>query len=269
LITTDASVILTVYNGEQFLEHAIASIRRQTLTNFEFVIVDDGSTDRTSNILAQSAKEDSRIRVITSPRQGRAKALNLAWKNTKGQFIANLDADDLSEPARLEKQVDFLLENPEIGLLGTAWKRFSDNDPRPFGVVQPILDSKGLKRALIRHYPFIHSSTMFTRRALDQVNGYNENYRVCIDYEISTRVACQCEVANLPDILTWKRSRMESFFSQISAWERYQTVVKIRWRAWSAFSRKIFELPYVVNGWSIFKQSLGRRIYRYDPNPIR
>jgi glycosyltransferase involved in cell wall biosynthesis len=264
LIAADAGVILTVYNGEQFLEQAVTSIRRQTLTSFEFVIVDDGSTDHTPEILARLAKEDSRIKVIISEHQGRAKALNLAWRNTKSQFIANLDVDDLSEPDRLEKQVNFLQENPDIGLLGTAWNRFIDNDAQPFSVVHPPLNSKELKNALPRHYPFIHSSTMFTRRALEEVNGYNENYRVCIDYEISTRIACQCEVANLPDVLTWKRSRLDSFFSRISAWERYQAVVKIRWLAWSTFSRKIYELPYIVNGWNILKQSVGRHIYYFD-----
>jgi glycosyltransferase EpsE len=266
--TVAASVIMTVYNSGSFLSAAIESIKKQTMTDLEFVIVNDGSTDNTANILAH-AQNDPRIKVIASKKLGRARALNLAWNNTKGAFIANLDADDLAEPNRIEKQVNFLQSNPDVGLLGTAWNLFLGNDDQNVRVYNPPLLSRELKNALIRHYPFSHSSTMFTRRALKQVNGYNESYRVCIDYEISTRIACRWEVANLPDILTWKRSNLTSFFSGISAWERYKAVIHIRWMAWSAFSRKINELPYIINGWGILKESMARRLYNFDSRFIR
>jgi glycosyltransferase involved in cell wall biosynthesis len=257
-----ASVIMTVYNGGSFLSAAIESIRKQTVTDWEFVIVDDGSTDNTASILA-SARVDPRITVISSKRLGRARALNLAWKNTTGKFIANLDADDLAEPDRLEKQLSFLQANPDVGLLGTAWNFFVGDDNQHVTVFRFPLANSELRNALIRYYPFCHSATMFTRHALQQVNGYNENYRVCLDYEISARIACRHEVANLADVLTWKRSLATSFFGKISGWERYRAVVKIRWMAWLAFSRKVEELPCVVNGWGIFKQSMGMHFYQF------
>lgn len=268
--TVATSVIMTVYNGESFLSAAIESIKQQTLRDFEFVIVDDGSTDHTRNIL-RHAECDPRIKVITCKRLGRARALNLAWQNTQGEFIANLDADDLAEPERLEKQFHFLRDNPDVGLLGTAWKLFIDKDDQHVKIIHPPLSSGELKRTLIRRYPFSHSSTMFTRHALQDVSGYNENYHVCIDYEISTRVACRFGVANLPDALIWKRSHLTSCFSSISAWERYKAVVRIRWMAWLVFSQNIHELPHVVNGWGIWKQALGRRIYDLEARlkPIR
>jgi len=258
--TVIASVIMTVYNGEAFLSAAIESIKKQTLTELEFVIVNDGSTDTTANILA-NAKSDPRIKVISSKRLGRARALNLAWHNTTGKFIGNLDADDLAESDRIEKQVHYLQANPSVGLLGSAWNFFVDNDPQRVKVFHPPLSSSELKSALIRRYPFCHSSTMVTRHALEQVSGYNEHYQVCIDYEMATRIACRYEVANLPEVLAWKRSHLSSCFSQISAWERYKAVVKIRWMAWATFSRKIHELPHVMNGWGILRQSIGRGIY--------
>jgi glycosyltransferase involved in cell wall biosynthesis len=259
---------MTVYNGGSFLSSAIESIKKQTVTDLEFVIVDDGSTDNTATILAY-AQKDPRIKVITSKRLGRARALNIAWNNTKGDFIANLDSDDLAEPDRIEKQIKFLQSNSDVGLLGTAGNLFLANSNQSVRVFRPPLLSRDLKSALIRYYPFLHSSTMFTRRALQQVNGYNENYRVCIDYEISARIACRWEVANLPDILMWKRSNLTSFFSGISAWDRYRAVIRIRWMAWSAFSRKINELPHVVNGWGILKDAVGRHLYNFDSRFIR
>ena len=262
--TVVASVIMTVYNGESFLSAAIESIKRQTMPDFEFVIVDDGSTDNTPSILTNT-QNDPRVKVITSKRLGRARALNIAWRNTKGEFIANLDADDLAEPDRIQKQVNFLQANPGVGLVGTAWKLFVGNNYQHVRVFHPPLTSEELRSALIRRYPFSHSSTMFTRRVLEQVN---ENYQVCIDYEITTRIACQCEVANLSEVLVWKRSVPTSFFSHIGVWERYKAVVSIRWMAWLAFSRRINELPNVVNGWGILKQALGGRIHRFKSSII-
>jgi glycosyltransferase involved in cell wall biosynthesis len=266
--TVAASVIMTVYNGGTFLSTAIESIRKQTVTDLEFVIVDDGSTDNTANILAH-AQKDSRLKVITSKRLGRARALNLAWNTARGDFIANLDSDDLAEPDRIEKQVHFLQRHPEVGLLGTAWNFFLNDDYQNVRVYRPPLSSEELKSALIRYYPFSHSSTMFTRRALAQAHGYNESYHVCLDYEISTRIARCWEIANLSDVLTWKRSNLTSFFSAISAWERYKAVIGIRWMAWSAFSRRLNELPHVINGWGILKEAVGKSLYDLDARSIR
>ena len=106
---------MTVYNGERYLSEAIRSIQSQSLSDFEFVIVDDGSEDRTPEILRE-AQADSRIRVISKPRLGRARALNVAWTNACGTYIANLDADDIAYPSRLEKQLGFLRQHREIGL---------------------------------------------------------------------------------------------------------------------------------------------------------
>lgn len=260
--TVAASVIMTVYNGETFLSEAIESIKNQTLSELELIIIDDGSTDGTSKLLAEAA-QDPRIQVITSPRLGRARALNLAWQRTKGEFIANLDADDLAEPDRLERQVSFLQANPSVGLVGSAWKFFVGIDQQHAKIFRMPLTNEKLRHALIRYYPFCHSATMYSRRALQEVKGYNETYRVCLDYELSARIACRYEIANLPDVLAWKRSVATSFFGQISGWERYWAVLKIRWLAWSFFSRRVDELPHVINGWTILKQSMGKHIYRF------
>jgi glycosyltransferase involved in cell wall biosynthesis len=256
-----ASVVMTVYNGERHLRAAIESIRAQTVADLELVIVDDGSTDGTAGILVQ-ARSDPRIRVVTARRIGRPAALNLAWRNARSEFIANLDADDLAEPDRIEKQLGFLSSHSEVGLLGTAWKRFLGDDRGWFITVRPPLTSRELRQALIRRYPFYHSSTMFTRAALEAVGGYNERFRVCLDYEITTRIACRFEVANLPDVLTWQRIHSSQFFSGIKAWDRYRAVLSIRWLAWSTFSRRPGDLLHVANGWPILREYLGAWLKR-------
>ena len=98
------TVIMTVYNGEIYLAEAIESVLTQTLSDFEFTIVDDGSDDGTPAILAE-AEQDPRVRVIRVGRIGRARALNVAWKNGSAAYVANLDADDRAEPQRLELQL--------------------------------------------------------------------------------------------------------------------------------------------------------------------
>ena len=113
------AVIMTVYNGETYLAEAIESVLAQTRVDFEFTIVDDGSDDGTPAILAE-AEKDPRVRVIRAGRMGRARALNVAWKNGSAPYVANLDADDLAEPQRLERQLEFMKSHPDIGLLGTA-----------------------------------------------------------------------------------------------------------------------------------------------------
>lgn len=171
------SVIMTVYNGERYLAQAIESIRQQSLSDFEFVIVDDGSEDRTRQVLAE-AQADPRIKVITKTRIGRARALNVAWTQAKGVYIANLDADDLAEPNRLEKQVAFLQKHPEVGLLGTACKILDEDTGHDWVLRFPLTDHE-LRGALVRCNPFEHNSIIIPQAILEEVGGYNEYFSRC------------------------------------------------------------------------------------------
>ncbi|MCH8873332.1 glycosyltransferase, partial [candidate division KSB1 bacterium] len=240
------SVMMTVYNAEKYVAEAIESIQNQTLQNFEFVIVDDGSDDSTPEILRQ-AEADARIKVITKPRMGRAHALNVAWKNTKSDYIANIDADDLAEPFRLAKQVAFLKEHPEVGLLGTASKILtipSGNER----VLHHPLSNRELRSALVRTCPFVHSSVMMPRHALEKVGGYNEHFTVALDYELWIRIADYYEVANLEDVLIVKRVTQQNFFrTKVPNWQRCQAKMVTRWSAWSKFSRKVPDLRFVFD----------------------
>lgn len=240
------SVIMTVYNGEKYVSQAIHSIRTQSLPDFEFVIVDDGSNDRTPELLAEAQTKDSRLKVILAARLGRAKALNLAWSQAKGLYIANLDADDLAEPERLAKQVDFLRRHPDIGLLGTACRVLDAKKENERVVVQALADAD-LRRRLVRQNPFVHSSVMIPRPVLESLGGYNERFPICIDYELWVRLAHKYRLANLPEVLTAKRVHPQAYFQRrILTWEKCKARIMIRWRAWRTLSHSASDLRFVV-----------------------
>src|ERR1700719_557050 len=120
------TVIMSVFNGEKFLSETIDSVLNQSFRDFEFVIVDDGSTDATADILSKYALCDGRIRVFRNEKKGRAASLNLAISVANGRYVANTDADDLSMPGRLEEQLAFMEKNPEVGVLGGAFELVTD-----------------------------------------------------------------------------------------------------------------------------------------------
>ncbi|MCY3864790.1 MAG: glycosyltransferase family 2 protein, partial [Chloroflexi bacterium] len=114
------SVVMPVYNREIFVAEAIESILEQTFSDFEFVIVDDGSQDRSPEIIRQYERRDDRIRFLAfKQNKGKAAAKNFGIEAAQGQYIAGMDSDDVSLPQRLEKQVEFLRANPDIGVVGT------------------------------------------------------------------------------------------------------------------------------------------------------
>lgn len=115
--TPDVSIIMAVFNGEEFIEDSIKSVLKQTFKNFEFIIVDDGSIDNSLKIIKSYQAIDSRIKIITQKNNGLAKSLNVGIKNSKGKYIARIDADDLCYECRLEKQYLFM-ENNHLRELG-------------------------------------------------------------------------------------------------------------------------------------------------------
>ena len=115
------SVLMSVYNCvEAEMREAIESVLNQTFSDFEFVIVNDGSTDNTPQILAEYANRDSRIKIVEGNHTGFSNALNLGMKNCTGEYIARMDGDDISHPDRLKKQTEFLDNNPDVSILGAS-----------------------------------------------------------------------------------------------------------------------------------------------------
>ncbi|OGM93849.1 hypothetical protein A2524_00620 [Candidatus Wolfebacteria bacterium RIFOXYD12_FULL_48_21] len=193
------SVIMPVYNAERFVKEAIESILHQTFTDFEFIIINDGSSDRSAEIIKSFT--DPRIHMVSQSNTGIIGALNTGLKIAQGTYIARMDADDMSEPVRLEKQVTFLRGHPDIALCGTWAKTISDTGEETGAYDYPSTTHAEIKRAMLRHNPFIHPSVMFTKQAIEKVGRYRQEYKHAEDYELWTRIVATFNTANLPEYL--------------------------------------------------------------------
>jgi len=202
------SVIMSVFNGEKYLREAIDSILSQTFTDFEFIIVNDGSTDNSLSII--KGYSDRRIRLIDNEQNiGLTKSLNKVIKQARGEYIARQDADDISLPNRFEEQVRHFDQHPEVALLGTSAYRI-DEQGRITGRVK-VKEKPG--EDLLKRNQFNHGSTMFKRQVVIRLAGYNELFKYCQDYELWLRIAKYYEVRNLPQILYKLRFHQENIRS--------------------------------------------------------
>ena len=193
------SVIMPVYNGEKYIKYSIESILNQTFSDFELIIIDDGSVDDTEKII--KSYSDSRIKYFKKENSGITDSLNLALEKSQGEFIARMDADDISEPNRLERQLKFFEQNPEIVLCGSFAKIINENN-EDFGEFNKIpLNWSDIKIECILHNPFIHSSVMFRRDLVNVVGGYNKKYWHTEDYELWTRIVNKYPCKNIPEFL--------------------------------------------------------------------
>lgn len=168
------SVVLSVYNCEKYLAEAIDSILAQTWTDLEFVIVDDGSTDSTPDIL--SSYSDSRIKLISQKNRGLAPALNAGIQNALGKYIARMDADDISLPNRLEKQVEFMENNSYCSVLGSNALLIDMNGNYLYTSSVPLTGEK-INSVLNTQSPFFHSSVIFRKDDFLKCGGYFEKIK--------------------------------------------------------------------------------------------
>ncbi len=190
-----------VKNGERFLPESINSILAQTFNDFEFIIVDDGSTDATSEILKEYSSKDSRVKVVTNPENfGLTRSLNIGIRAAHGEYIARMDAGDTSEPERFSKQVEFLDRNLDHVLVGSFASTFDENSKK-VGEMNSAIDSESVKKVLIRYNPIVHSSIMVRKDILEKAGNYNEAWKYAQDYEMYFRLMKFGKLANLPEQL--------------------------------------------------------------------
>ncbi len=199
------SVLMPAYNGEKYLAEAIDSILTQTFADFEFIIVDDGSTDGSAQIIRDYAQRDERIRFFQhAVNRGQSSALNTGLAEARGEYIAGMDADDISLPERLRKQVDFLNKNPAIGVVAT-WRRLIDQDAQPLDIVEAPANHVHIVFNLVIGAVNIGGALAMMRRSLlESVGGYDESVLVR-DWELWTRLASRTRFANLPETLYLNR----------------------------------------------------------------
>ncbi|WP_418130554.1 glycosyltransferase family 2 protein [Variovorax sp. 278MFTsu5.1] len=216
------SVVIPTRNSEKYLREALESILAQTFTNFEVLIVDDNSTDGTLDIIRSYA--DPRIAVLKGPGKGLAAALNFAYRQARGEFIARMDADDIAEATRLGKQVAFLDEHLDVGVCGTKFQQFMDGD-----AIHHHMENVRYTDMLMGCY--IGHPTAMLRRQLFIENNlfYDESMRFSEDYDLWTRAIRVMKLGNVQEILLRYRRHTESVsIAHMDEMHRLDIGVKLR-----------------------------------------
>ena len=202
--------LITVYNEEEHIADAVRSVLDQTLSDLELLVIDDGCTDGTPQILAEF--DDPRLRVVADGRRGRAGALAYGVEIARGEFIAILDADDMARPERFARQVAFFDANPDTAWIGSGEIRFDTQRGENAERTYPITDTD-VRRMSARCIPYSHSAVTFRRSVFTQDGlNYDPEVPYLIDFEFFLRVAERHKVGNLPEMLAMRRLRDESFF---------------------------------------------------------
>ncbi|HEV2293538.1 MAG TPA: glycosyltransferase [Tepidisphaeraceae bacterium] len=203
---------MSVFNGRRYLGEAIDSILAQTFRDFEFIIVDDGSTDGSLTILQEYARRDARIKVISRPNTGCWKASNDGIAASSGALIARMDADDVSVPERFEKQLSFLRQHPEVVAVG-AQVLLIDADGEPLRTMphRRRLTHEEIDEGHLTGggQVLFHPTVMMRREAVEKVGLYRE-WPAGMDLDLFLRLAEIGRLANLPEVLLKYRQHMGS-----------------------------------------------------------
>ncbi len=277
------SVLMSVYNNDRFLRAAIESILNQTFTDFEFVIIDDGSTDRAGKILEKYAAQDARIRLTRRENRGVAKTRNELIDQARGKFVAVMDGDDVALPDRLKQQVEFLTAHPEVVCVGGS-QDWIDEAGR-FLVHREVLehDRDIQASALSGITPINHPCALIRRSALLQVGGYDETMATVGDLDLFLRLGEVGQLANLKQTVLQYRLHPKSISESNQlrqtddrreacrrAWERRGISGKFKeappWRPIDRPSRHEFVTDY---GWRFFLRGDRQAAIVYGIKAVR
>jgi len=195
--TPRISVLMPAYNAYEYIGVAIESILNQTFTDFEFIIINDGSTDKTAQIIGEYAKRDKRIKLVNnSKNKGLIGVLNEGLDLAHGEYIARMDSDDISLPTRFEKQIKYMDGHQQCGVLGTWFQCFGNS-------TDIVCHPKRIKLLNILAGQFVgHPTVMLRKSVIDKYDfRYDMNYKHAEDYELWSRMVLVTEIHNLPEIL--------------------------------------------------------------------
>ena len=229
----ELSIILPVYNSEKYIQQSVQSILKQTYTDFELIIIDDGSTDSSLEII--HSFRDPRILVIKNERnKGIVFSRNAGLEIASGIFIAPFDSDDLAAPDKFKVQIDFLKCNPSYGMVGSWAKLIDGNNKLLSAKFKLIADPDTIPAILLFRNYFVQSSVVIRRTALKDLR-YSENYPIGEDYKLWTDISNSWKVWNIPQYLIFYRIHNES-------------TTQINMASIPVFDQKVFRYIYAPLG---------------------
>lgn len=258
-MTPKVSVVTTVYNGEPYFERAIPGILAQSFDDFEFILVDDGSSDGSLPRLRELAARDRRVRVFAPGRLGPAAAYNYGVAQATGEYIARQDFDDRSYPDRLRLQVAFLDAHPEVGIVGGYYVLVDERRGERY-VRMPPTEHPALYAAMAKYVPIAHTVATFRRLAWVQAGGYPLANNL-IDLRFYLRLAkLGWRLANVPEMVGEHYVHDSSFFHRTLKYaERQRDLAGVQAQA-------VRELG--LPRW-MYLFALGRHAYAYIPNGLK
>ena len=201
---------MPVYNSQKYLRKSIESILTQTVGDYELIIVNDGSTDSSGQIIKDYQEKDNRIIIFTQDNQGVTKSLNKGIKNSKGKYIARMDADDICAPKRFELQLEYLEKYPNTDIVGCMVSLISEKGKIIRSLDDLPLEDYQIKWHLIFGSPLIHPALMIRRRIFDDIGYYDDSLNVAQDIELWRRLSHHIKFYNIPERLFDLRIHKES-----------------------------------------------------------
>jgi glycosyltransferase involved in cell wall biosynthesis len=258
-MTPKVSVVSTVYNGMPYFDRAIPSILAQSFHDFEFILVDDGSTDGTLAELRKLEEHESRVRVFAPGRLGAAKAVNYGVAQARGEYIARQDFDDQSHPDRLRLQVALLDAHPDVGLVGGYYVLVDERRGERY-IRMPPTDHASILAAMARYIPIAHTTATFRRRAWAEADGY-PIVKNLIDLRFYLRIGkLGWHFANVPQVVGKHYVHDSSFYhSTITYIERQRDLAGVQ-------AQVVRELR--LPSW-MYLFALGRYAYAYIPPGLK
>jgi glycosyltransferase EpsE len=253
------SVVTTVYNGEPYFDRAIPGILAQTFRDFEFIVVDDGSTDRSLPRLRELAERDPRIRVFAPGRLGPAAAYNYAVAQARAGYIARQDFDDRSYPDRLRLQVQYLDAHPDVGVVGGSFVQIDETRGEQFVRMLPA-EHDAIRAAMARYIPIVHTLATFRRAVWEAAGGYPLVNNL-IDLRFWLSVAkLGWHFANVPEVIGEHYVHPTSWFnSSFKYGERQRDLAKVQ-------AQIVRELG--LPSW-MYVFAAGRYTYAYLPSGLK
>lgn len=237
------SILMSVFNAQRYLEQATKSILNQSLSDFEFIIIDDASTDKSLAII--KSFKDKRIKILRNKKRlGLTVSLNKGLRKAKGEFIARMDADDISNKNRLKIQFNYLKNHPEVVFCG-SWVTLINQSDKKIGEKKYPTEYKEIQRAIMAGNPFIHPTVMMRRSILKKVGFYDENLNGAEDYDLFLRIAKNHQAVNLPYfLLKYRINPYGVSYRQYKKTERQ--ALRARWKAIREYGYPYWQIIYLI-----------------------